>query len=297
MAAARLDTLTYYRADALAGRVALITGGASGIGFEIARQFGLHGAKVVIMGRREKFLQESTALLQKDGIPADFVQGDVRRPEQCAAAVKKTVDTFGALDILVNSAAGNFLAVSERLSPNGFKTVQEIDTQGVFNMMSSAFEPLKASKFGGVVTNLSAALHYTATWYQVAPVAAKAAIDAMTRNLAMEWGEYGIRCNCVAPGAIQGTPGVEKLSGGTSEAMSWSHVPLQRPGTRAEIASAVLFQCLNEYVTGHITVVDGGSWFQTQPFLPRDMVERISRGVEKGSRDMGPGAAVPNSKL
>ena len=119
----------------------------------------------------------------------------------------------GALDILVNSDTGNFLAVSERMSPNVFKTVKEIDTQGVFNMVSCAFEPLKASKFGGVVMNLSGALHYTATRYQVAPVAAKAAIDTMTRNLAMELGKSRIRCYCVALGAIQGTLCAQKLSG------------------------------------------------------------------------------------
>lgn len=97
-------------------------------------------------------------MFRKGGVGAEFFQGDARQPEQCAAAVKYTGDTFGALDILVNSDAGNFLAVSERLSPNGFKTVQEID-MGVFNMMSCAFEPWKASKFGGVVMNLSGALH------------------------------------------------------------------------------------------------------------------------------------------
>merc|ERR1712228_1006951 len=120
------------------------------------------------------------------------------------------------MGILVNSAAGNFLAVSEEMSSNAFKTVMEIDTMGCFNMMHASFAPLKASTFGGVITSITSTLHYTATWYQTAPVAAKAAIDAMTRNLALEWGDYGIRCNCIAPGPIADTPGLEKLSGGNS---------------------------------------------------------------------------------
>merc|ERR1712066_875148 len=125
---------------------------------------------------------------------------------------KATVRELGSLDILINCAAGNFLAPAEQLSPNGFKTVMDIDTLGVFNMSRVAFEHLKASRFGGVITNITATLHYTATWYQSAPVAAKAAIDALTRNLALEWGDYGIRVNTVAPGPIADTPGFRKLT-------------------------------------------------------------------------------------
>merc|ERR1712025_719655 len=102
-------------------------------------------------------------------------------------------------DIVINAAAGNFLAAAEQLSPKGFKTVMDIDALGAFNIAHSAFEALKDSRFGGVLTNVTACLHYTGTWYQAAPVAAKAAIDAMTRNLALEWGDFGIRCNCIAP--------------------------------------------------------------------------------------------------
>merc|ERR1712066_470609 len=138
---------------------------------------------------------------------------------------KATVRELGSLDILINCAAGNFLAPAEQLSPNGFKTMIDIDTLGVFNMSHVAFEHLKASKFGGVITNITATLHYTAAWYQTAPVAAKAAIDAMTRNLALEWADYGIRCNCIAPGPIAETPGLEKLSGGQSD-MDFSHTGL-----------------------------------------------------------------------
>mmetsp|Transcript_105596 Transcript_105596/g.268226 ORF Transcript_105596/g.268226 Transcript_105596/m.268226 type:complete len:294 (-) Transcript_105596:67-948(-) len=292
-------SISYYKPEALEGRVALITGGGSGIGFEIARQLGLHGAKgVVIMGRRQKFLEEAAALLAKEGIRVEAVAGDIRKPEDCKAAVAKALSAFGSLDILVNSAAGNFLAASEQLSSNGFKTVMEIDTLGMFNMTSAAFSSLKESKFGGVVTSITATLHFTATWYQVAPVAAKAAIEALTRTIAMEWGEYGIRCNCVAPGPIEGTPGMEKLSGGKAAEMTWPGIPLQRAGKKAEIASACIFLCLNKYITGHSMVVDGGEWFGKVQSMPREMVTKISRGVETGSRNMGPGSATPpSSKL
>ena len=119
-----------FRADALAGRVALVTGGGSGIGFGIARQLGMHGAKgVVIMGRRQGFLDEAVAELAKSGVRAVGVSGDVRSPADCARAVQTAVSTYGGLDTLVNSAAGNFLASAEDLSEKGFRTVMEIDSE------------------------------------------------------------------------------------------------------------------------------------------------------------------------
>jgi len=290
--------MDYFRPDVMAGRVALVTGGGSGIGFEIARQFGLHGAKgLVLCGRRQKFLDEACALLAKEGVKAEGVVCDIRKPEDCAAAVARANSSFGALDVLINCAAGNFLAAAEELSPNGFKTVLEIDTQGTFNMTHAAFGSLRASKFGGVVTSISATLHYTATWYQAAPVAAKAAIDALTRTLALEWGEYGIRCNCVAPGPIEDTPGLEKLTGGKASTMQWAGIPLGRPGTKAEVASMCMYLCLNRYITGQALTVDGGHWFGTPPIFPREMVSKISRGIESGSRSMGPSGDAPQSKL
>jgi len=293
------DKISFFKPDVLQGRVALITGGGSGIGFEIASQFGKFGAKgVVIMGRRQHFLDDAVKELEAHGVKAQGVAGDIRKPEDCAAAVKRAVDTFGSLDVLVNAAAGNFLAVAEQLSPGGFKTVMDIDALGTFNMAHAAFEPLKASQFGGVITNITATLHYTSTWWQTAPVAAKAAIDAFTRNLALEWGGYGIRCNCIAPGPIEDTPGMEKLSGGkAAKGMTFPNIPLSRAGTKAEIASTAMFLCLNTYITGQIIVVDGGEWFGKPQSMPREMVSRISRGVEKGSRDMGPGSQQPGSKL
>mmetsp|Transcript_30552 Transcript_30552/g.76847 ORF Transcript_30552/g.76847 Transcript_30552/m.76847 type:complete len:299 (+) Transcript_30552:83-979(+) len=293
------ETIGYFRQDCLAGRVALVTGGGSGIGFEVARQMGLHGAKgVVLMGRRQNFLDEAVKMLAAEGIAAEAFAGDIRKPEDCAAAVERANAAFGALDVLVNSAAGNFLAASEQLSPNGFKTVMEIDTQGMFNMTHAAFASLKASRFGGVVTSISATLHYTATWWQSAPVAAKAAIDALTRNLALEWGEFGIRCNCVAPGPIADTPGLEKLSGGKGDKLQFPNIPARRAGTKAEVASMCIYLCLNQYISGQSIPVDGGEWFGKVAMFPREAVMKLSRGVEGGSRAMGPGAAKPpKSKL
>ena len=197
----------------------------------------------------------------------------------------------------MNSAAGNFLATAEDLTPKGFKTVMDIDTVGVYTCAWAAHEALKASG-RGVIINISATLHYGASWYQVHASAAKAAIDSVTRSLALEWGTYGIRIAGVAPGPIAGTPGLTKLSGGMDEATMEEFigqgVPIGRMGTKFEIAMTALFIVWNGYITGDTFVVDGGEWLFKRPNIPRDMVKEIAKGVEKQSRAM---KASETSKL
>ncbi|KAK0597385.1 hypothetical protein LWI29_024773 [Acer saccharum] len=164
------------------------------------------------MGRRKQVLDSAVSALQSLGIKAvDFV-GDVRKQEDAKRVVESTFKHFGRLDILVNAAAGNFLVPAEDLSPNGFKTVMDIDSVGTFTMCYEALKYLKkggpgrGSSSGGTILNISATLHYTASWLPFA-------IDSVTRNLALEWGtDYDIRVNGIAPGPISGTPSMSKLA-------------------------------------------------------------------------------------
>lgn len=128
--AASIMDASPFKENCLAGKVALITGGGSGIGFEIARQLGLHGAAVVLMGRREAPLRSAAGSLAAEGIQAGVVTGDVRNYDDCTRAVSAAVTRFGRLDVLVNNAAGNFLASAQDLSPNAFRTVLDIDAMG-----------------------------------------------------------------------------------------------------------------------------------------------------------------------
>jgi peroxisomal 2,4-dienoyl-CoA reductase len=266
-----------FRPDLLKGKTALITGGGTGICRGITEAFAAHGAKVVIMGRRDDVLVQACDEMKKKGWSAAHVAGDVRNPADCEAAVQATVGMFGRLDILVNGAAGNFLCPTEKLSSNGFKTVIDIDLLGTFNMSKSAFEPLKAAG-SGVILNISATLHYQGTIMQSHVMAAKAGIDALGRNLACEWGEYGIRVVTIAPGPIGDTEGMRRLAPLGADKKIAREIPLRRMGAISDIASSAVFLVSEGagFITGEVLVVDGGQWLTKPAFVPRETWEKIN---------------------
>ncbi|KAL5473766.1 hypothetical protein EMCRGX_G028310 [Ephydatia muelleri] len=247
-----------YDRGILNGSVAFITGGGSGIGFRIAELFMRHGCDTAIASRNIQKLEESAGRLaeatSRQCLP---VQMD---PQTVKKAVAATLEKFGRIDILVNSAAGNFVCPASSLSPNAFKTVIEIDTIGTFNVTKAVFDAYFRNH-GGVILNISATLHYIGTPFQAHAGSAKAAIDALTRHLAVEWGDLNIRINGIAPGPIEGTEGMRKLGGGMEDAFA-SHIPLHRLGTKTDVAEAAIFLTspLSSYITGATLVVDGGSW-------------------------------------
>ncbi|CAF2231148.1 unnamed protein product [Rotaria magnacalcarata] len=288
-----MTTESPFKPTILQNQVALVTGGSSGIGLEICRELGKHGCSVVMMGRRAEMLTLAEKMLTDEGIRAFSVQGDVRIPEDGVRAVKSTVEKFGGLDCLINGAAGNFLCAAENLTPNGFKTVLDIDTQGTFNMCRAAFPQLRESSNANII-NISTTFHYAAMWYQAHVCAAKAAVDALTRALALEWGEYGIRVNGIAPGPIADTAGFSKLGGSlmdtdSSENPLLEAIPLKRIGTKWDIAMSVLYLCstAGQNITGSILVNDGGNWLYKPQILDRETVQSFSRSVEKKSRQAG----------
>ena len=251
-----------FRPDLLAGQVAFVTGGGSGIGRAIVRGFMRHGARVAIMSRNRERLETAARELEAEtGGQCLAVQGDVREPDQIAAAVDATIARFGRIDIAVNNAAGNFLAPAVALSPKGFATVHAIDTCGTFNVSKAVFERWM-QRNGGNIINISATLQYTGTPFQVHAGSAKAAIDAMTRHLAVEWGPAKVRVNAIAPGPIDDTEGMARLAPGGMKAKLERQIPLGRFGQADEIGDCALFLASEaaRWVTGAIFVVDGGAW-------------------------------------
>ncbi len=241
-------------------RVAFVTGGGTGITGGVARALAEAGARVVLVSRKMEHLQPAADAINAVGGKAFAVAADVRNPEDVEKAIGATVQQFGKVNIVVNGAAGNFLCAAEELSPNGFGTVVDIDLKGTFNVCRAAFAELKKNR--GQILNISATLHYLGTPMQLHVSAAKAGVDALTRNLAVEWGRYGIRVNAIAPGPIGDTEGMKRLVPEPIKEKLRQRIPLGRFGEIADIEKAAVFLCSDAaaYINGTVLVVDGGHW-------------------------------------
>jgi 2,4-dienoyl-CoA reductase [(3E)-enoyl-CoA-producing], peroxisomal len=263
--------MSIFKPDILKNRVAFITGGGTGICKGIALSFAAHGAKIAITSRKSENLEAAAKEIEAAGGECLPIVADVRHPDQVEAAIKATNERFGRLDTVINGAAGNFLCPAAQLSYNAFKTVMEIDLQGTFNVSRAAFDSLMKAGAEGAdpsIINISATLHYVGTPMQAHVSAAKAGIDALMRNLAVEWGPLNIRVNNIAPGPIGDTEGMKRLAPGELEQKMSARIPLRRFGRIQEIADMALYLTspAAQYITGGIFVVDGGNWLATQSF-------------------------------
>lgn len=244
----------------LEGKVAFVTGGGTGITGGVARAFAEHGARLAITSRKEENLASMKKMIEDNGGECFAIAADVRDYAAVENAIAETIARYGQIDIVVNGAAGNFLCSADQLSSNGFGTVVDIDTKGTFNVCRAAFEELKKSK--GQILNISATLHYLATPMQIHVSAAKAGVDAITRNLSVEWGRHGIRVNGIAPGPIEDTEGMKRLLPEALKEKITKKIPVGRFGRIADIENAALFLTSDaaSYINGVTLVVDGGQW-------------------------------------
>ena len=252
--------MSIFQRDILAGRVALVTGGGTGICKGIARAYAAHGARVCLVSRKADALRAAAEeLAAETGGEVMTATADVREPSELDAAVAACQGRMGGIDILVNGAAGNFLAPAAALSPGGFRAVIDIDLRGTFHACKAAFEPLCRSG-RGLILNISATLQYHGTPLMAHAAAAKAGVDSLTRTLAVEWARFGMRAVAIAPGPIGDTEGMRRLAPGEIGKRLVEHIPLGRFGTVAEVADLAVFLASDaaRYITGAIYVIDGG---------------------------------------
>ncbi|KAL3877244.1 hypothetical protein ACJMK2_034977 [Sinanodonta woodiana] len=256
------DYIYLFKPDLLKGKIAFVTGGATGICFTIAEILMRHQCDTVIASRKWDKLQESAKELERGtGRKCLPVKMDVRKPEEIQAAVDKALETFGRIDILINGAAGNFLSPAAGLSFNAFRTVMEIDAHGTFNVMKVVYEKYMKNH-GGVIVNITATLQIRGQMLQVHAGTAKAAIETMTKHLAVEWGKDKIRVMCVAPGPVSETEGYRRLGGRNIDSEYEKTIPIQRVGTREDIGNTVLYVVSDaaQLLTGTTIIADGGHW-------------------------------------
>lgn len=248
----------YFPKNLFAGRTVFVTGGGSGINLGIARNFAALGANLAICGRTRERLDAASAELAVLGAKVCAEVADVRDYAAVEAAMAKTKAELGPISVLIAGAAGNFPCAAELLSPNGFKSVVDIDLLGTFNASRAAFAQLKETK--GSITFISAGQAFIPYAWQAHVGAAKAGVDNLMRNLAMEWGPYGIRVNSIAPGPIGGTEGMRRLGPESLHKEFARAIPLGRFGTVDEIGqlAAFLASPLASYITGSLIVADGG---------------------------------------
>ncbi|MCU1266740.1 MAG: putative dehydrogenase like protein [Acidobacteria bacterium] len=260
-------TQQIFIAGLLKDRVAFVTGGGTGITGGVARALAEAGAGVALVSRQIDHLEPAAAVINEQGGRAFAVAADVRNPDEVAKAIAATVEHFGKIDIVVNGAAGNFLCPADQLSPNGFGSVVDIDLKGTFNVCRAAFEELKQHR--GQILNISATLHYLGTPMQLHVSAAKAGVDALTRNLAVEWGRHGIRVNAIAPGPIADTEGMKRLVPEPIKEKLRQRIPLGRFGLIKDIENAAVFICSDaaNFINGAVLVVDGGHWLAANRLL------------------------------
>jgi NAD(P)-dependent dehydrogenase (short-subunit alcohol dehydrogenase family) len=256
-----------FQKDLLQGRTILLTGGGTGLGRSMAMRFGELGANIFLVARREEPLKEAVEAIRLKGAKASYALADVRDFDAVEKAVVAAEAEFGAVDTLVNNAAGNFIARTEKLSPTAFSAVVGIVLQGTFNFTLSLGRKWIAAKQPGNVLNIvtTYAAADCGSGFVVPSACAKAGVLSMTRSLAVEWARHHIRLNAIAPGPFPTEGAWSRLMPSTEmQERAKEHHPMGRFGRHEELADLAVYLLSKQadYVNGECVVIDGGLWLR-----------------------------------
>ncbi|MBL9005141.1 MAG: SDR family oxidoreductase [Myxococcales bacterium] len=275
--------------DLLKGRVILVTGGGTGLGFSMAQGLGLAGAHLLISARNVDRLGQAADTLRSQGITVDTIGCDVRDAEQVAAMVRRGVELCGHIDGLINNAAGNFLCPSEDLTPGGFDAVVKIVLYGTVHCTLAVGRHLIERGAPGSIVSILTPYAWTGSPFVLPSACAKSGVMTMTRSLAIEWGVYGIRLNAIAPGPFP-TEGAWKAlvpDAGLLDGMIEKRIPMARVGEHSELANMAVFLMsdLCPYQNGDTVTLDGGGWlagaseFGEYGAYPREPMKQLLRAM------------------
>lgn len=283
-----------FKEDTLQDKNILITGGGSGLGLAMAEKFASLGANIAICGRTKEKLEQAVPEIRKGAkSKVDFYICDVRNYDVVEEMIQAIVSDFGALDGLVNNAAGNFLSASEDLTPNGFNTVVDIVLNGTFNCTHTFGNYLIEQERPGNILNMVTTYTETGSAFVLPSACAKAGVLALTNTLAYEWAEYNIRLNSIAPGPFPTKGAWTRLMPDKSfEEQYLSKIPAGRYGDKEELANlaAFLMSDMAPYITGESVTIDGGEHLKSGQFnfineiLPRDELKKLFAKMKSGRK-------------
>jgi NAD(P)-dependent dehydrogenase (short-subunit alcohol dehydrogenase family) len=256
-----------YQSDLLKGRVILVTGGGTGLGRSMALRFAELGAKVFLCGRREEPLSATAEEIRKKGGTAAYGTCDVRDFAAVDTMAGVARRELGEVDTLVNNAAGNFIARTEKISPNAFNAVVGIVLHGTFHCTQALAQRWIATGKPGTVLNIVTTYAATSSGsgYVVPSACAKAGVLAMTRSLAVEWARHRIRLNAIAPGPFPTEGAWSRLMPSKEyEERAKRYHPMKRFGRHDELANLAVYLVseYSEYVNGECVTIDGGLWLR-----------------------------------
>src|SRR5690606_3363862 len=272
-----------------------VTGGGTGLGKAMATYFSELGANIVITSRKLEVLKNTAKEIEeKTHNSVLAVSCDVRNIEEVERLYAESVDNFGAVDVLVNNAAGNFISPTERLSANAFSTIIDIVLKGTVNCSLTFGKKWIEKKLPANILNIITTYALTGSGYVVASAVAKGGVLTLTRSLAAEWGKYGIRSNAIAPGPFPTKGAWDRLlPGDLAEKFDFKNrVPLKRVGEHQELANlaAFLVSDFATYINGEIITIDGGEWLQGagqmngMEAITAEMWDQIERTIRQNNR-------------